>query len=139
MNDGVRIERAELHDLARLSEIAFAAKAYWEYPAEWLEEWRPQLTISESDLSGGMAFKLTPQATILGFYILREDGEKLWLEHLWLDPSSIGNGFGRRLFEHAMATAKDGPFESIYRIGSERRRILRGNGGRESWRKQIGT
>ncbi|HQZ81795.1 MAG TPA: GNAT family N-acetyltransferase [Pyrinomonadaceae bacterium] len=107
MNDGVRIERAELHDLARLSEIAFAAKAYWEYPAEWLEEWRPQLTISESDLSGGMAFKLTAQATILGFYILREDGEKLWLEHLWLDPSSIGNGFGRRLFEHAMATAKD--------------------------------
>lgn len=114
MNDEARIEPAEKGDLARLSEIAFAAKAYWHYPAEWLEKWRPQLTITESDLSQGAAFKLIADGEIRGFYTLREGGEKLWLEHLWLDPSSIGNGLGRRLFEHAMATAKGMGYSRVF-------------------------
>lgn len=104
-NEDIRLEAAELSDLARLSEIAFAAKAYWQYPAEWLARWRPQLTISESDLSSGTAVKLTKNGEIRGFYLLREDDEKLWLEHLWVEPDGIGHGFGRSLFEHAMTTA----------------------------------
>lgn len=110
----VRIGPAERSDLPRLSEIAFAAKAYWQYPAEWLEIWRPQLTISEADLSNGSVVKLTASGEIRGFYLLREDGGKLWLEHLWLDPQSIGQGLGRTLFEHAMATARDSGVSKLH-------------------------
>lgn len=110
----VRIGPAERNDLLRLSEIAFAAKAYWQYPAEWLEIWRPQLTISEADLSNGTVVKLTASGEVRGFYVLREDGGKLWLEHLWLDPKSIGQGLGRTLFEHAMATARDSGASKVY-------------------------
>jgi len=114
MNDEARFEPAEQGDLARLSEIAFAAKAYWQYPTEWLERWRPQLTITDDDLASGAAFKLTESGEIRGFYTLRKDGEKLWLEHLWLDPSSIGNGLGRRLFEHAMVTAEGMGYSTVF-------------------------
>ncbi|MCC6825314.1 MAG: GNAT family N-acetyltransferase [Acidobacteria bacterium] len=114
MNDEARFEPAENGDLARLSEIAFAAKSYWQYPAEWLEKWRPQLTITDDDIASGAAIKLTESGEIRGFYTLREDREKLWLEHLWLDPSSIGNGLGRRLFEHAMATAKGMGYSRVF-------------------------
>ena len=114
MNDEARFEPAENGDLVRLSEIAFAAKSYWQYPAEWLEKWRPQLTITDDDIASGAAIKLTESGEIRGFYTLREDREKLWLEHLWLDPSSIGNGLGRRLFEHAMATAKGMGYSRVF-------------------------
>lgn len=105
MNHKARIEPATRDDLTRLSEIAFAAKAYWQYPAEWLEMWRPQLTIVEDDLSGATVVKLVSEDEIRGFYLLRDDVGKLWLEHLWIEPSSIGSGYGRRLFEHAMISA----------------------------------
>ncbi|MEZ5423869.1 MAG: GNAT family N-acetyltransferase [Pyrinomonadaceae bacterium] len=114
MNEEIRLEPAELSDLERLSEIAFAAKAYWQYPAEWLERWRPQLTITESDLSSGTAVKLIVGGEIRGFYLLRKDDEKLWLEHLWVEPDRIGHGFGRQLFEHAMAAAKEMGHSSVH-------------------------
>lgn len=114
MNENVRLEPAELSDLARLSEIAFAAKAYWQYPAEWLEMWRPQLTISENDLASGTAVKLVAGGGIRGFYLLREDDERLWLEHLWVEPDGIGHGFGRQLFEHAMTAAKEIGHSSVH-------------------------
>lgn len=114
MNEEIRLEPAELSDLERLSEIAFAAKAYWQYPAEWLERWRPQLTITESDLSSGTAVKLIVGGEIRGFYLLRKDDEKLWLEHLWVAPDGIGHGFGRQLFEHAMAAAKEMGHSSVH-------------------------
>ncbi|KXK02111.1 MAG: putative acetyltransferase [Acidobacteria bacterium OLB17] len=100
------ITSAEPADASRLSDIAFAAKAYWPYPAEWLEIWRPQLTITTDDVANGIIRKLAADGEVRGFYMLREDGVKLWLEHLWVEPQAIGRGFGRKLFEHAVTTAQ---------------------------------
>ena len=59
------------------------------------------------------------------------------LEHVWVEPSQIGRGLGRTLFEHAVATARDrgaSAFlidsdpnaEAFYeRLGAERVGILR--------------
>lgn len=107
MTGQIEILPAEGTDARRLSEIAFAAKGYWDYPAEWLNEWRPQLTFSEDDVANGTFFKLNADGNICGFYVLADVDGKMWLEHLWLDPDSIGKGFGRKLFEHSMQTARD--------------------------------
>ena len=96
----VRIGPAERNDLLRLSEIAFAAKAYWQYPAEWLEIWRPQLTISEADLSNGTVVKLTASGEVRGFYVLREDGGNFG----WNIYGSTRRASGKGLDAHFSST-----------------------------------
>ncbi|HMM80861.1 MAG TPA: GNAT family N-acetyltransferase [Pyrinomonadaceae bacterium] len=110
----IHIRPADAADAVRLSEIAFAAKAYWKYPAEWLEKWRTQLTIAERDIEDDTVVKLTVGVEIAGFYMLREDAGKLWLEHLWVEPRFIGRGLGRKLFEHAVENAGETTFAAIY-------------------------
>src|SRR5690349_21334709 len=41
----MRIRRAAAGDADTLSDLAHRAKAHWGYPASWMREWDPQLTI----------------------------------------------------------------------------------------------
>lgn len=36
------------------------------------------------------------------------------LEHFWVEPSSIGRGLGRTLFDHAVATARTAGGRSLF-------------------------
>ncbi|MGD9562963.1 MAG: GNAT family N-acetyltransferase [Pyrinomonadaceae bacterium] len=118
MNDNLSFGPAKAADAARLSKIAFSAKAYWRYPTEWLEKWRPQLTLSKSDIANETVVKLSIGSEIVGFYMLRSNAGVLWVEHLWLDPPFIGQGFGRLLFEHAIAAAREAKASAL-RIESD--------------------
>ena len=42
---------------------------------------------------------------VIGMYRLLHALPQGTLEDLWLDPNAIGSGLGRRLFDHALATA----------------------------------
>jgi GNAT superfamily N-acetyltransferase len=42
---------------------------------------------------------------VVGFYALRVSGEQAELDHLWIDPSHMGRGFGRLLLRHAAKRA----------------------------------
>jgi hypothetical protein len=42
----VHIIRVKPSEAATLSAIAWAAKAFWNYPSDWMEQWREQLTIT---------------------------------------------------------------------------------------------
>ena len=41
----------------------------------------------------------------MGFYALEIDDTEFRLAHFWLTPSFIGQGIGRRMFDHAAQTA----------------------------------
>jgi hypothetical protein len=41
------IEFANVNNSERLTEIAFSAKKYWNYPNEYYEIWKNELTINE--------------------------------------------------------------------------------------------
>jgi GNAT superfamily N-acetyltransferase len=43
---------------------------------------------------------------LLGFYALANEGGVFELEHMWVDPSSIGRGIGAALFRHAVDTVR---------------------------------
>jgi GNAT superfamily N-acetyltransferase len=43
---------------------------------------------------------------VVGFYALERDGDRFRQEDLFLAPSLIGHGLGRRLFEHAVQAAR---------------------------------
>lgn len=53
---GITIARAAPGDGSALTELAIRSKAHWGYPAEWLAEWRPLLTITEELIASAPVF-----------------------------------------------------------------------------------
>jgi GNAT superfamily N-acetyltransferase len=102
----VQIVPARPTDGAALSAIAWNAKAHWGYPGTWLEQWREHLTITPAFIAANPTFvALSKSAEAIGFSSLRQTGNALQLEHLWVLPAHMGRGLGRALFEHAARVA----------------------------------
>ena len=101
----MEIVRANPPDAAALSAIAWAAKAYWGYPAHWMEQWRELLTITPQFIAANETFAAVADGQLIGFHALHESAGTLRLEHLWILPEQIGKGIGRGLFTHAVERA----------------------------------
>ena len=107
------IRRAAAGEAAVLSALALRSKAHWGYDDHFLEKVRPLLTFSEADLAGSPVYVLTVAGEALGVYRISGDPPEGELDDLWLDPSLIGLGYGRRLFAHAQRTARELRFASL--------------------------
>lgn len=102
----IRVVRARPEQAERLSQIAYAAKSYWGYPSQWIELWHNQLTISKHYIEQHEVYAaVDDDETLLGFYALTGSGERMVLDHLWVQPRSLHAGVGRKLFDHAVALA----------------------------------
>ena len=55
----------------------------------------------------------TADGRMVGFYSLDGDPPAGELGNLWLDPTSIGTGLGRRLWRHAIDAARRAGFTSL--------------------------
>lgn len=103
----VNIRRALPKEAHVLSHIAFAAKAYWGYPDNWMEIWKPQLTFSAKYFEEIEAWAAELDNIPIAFYTLEEKSDKAWIENLWVLPDYIGKGIGKRLFVHALSCARE--------------------------------
>jgi N-acetylglutamate synthase-like GNAT family acetyltransferase len=101
------IRRATTDDAATLTNLAVAAKRYWGYPENWIEQWRHELTISRDFVNDNEVYVLTNDEEVRGFYGMVLRKEKAELEHLWVAPQYIGSGVGRKLFTHALQLAAE--------------------------------
>ena len=86
--------------------IAFAAKQNWGYPAEWMAEWRGELTVTPEYIRNHPVFVAKKAGRIVGFFGLKSSKDGWHLEHLWLRPAYIGRGLGRALFVKAVQQAR---------------------------------
>jgi ribosomal protein S18 acetylase RimI-like enzyme len=103
----VHIRPAQLSEAALLTELALRAKAYWGYNAEFMEAARADLAVTTTQLATQSTFVLERNGDIAGFYKLREVTSSLVeLTDLFVDADTIGQGWGRRLWDHAVATAR---------------------------------
>jgi GNAT superfamily N-acetyltransferase len=103
----VRLRRAGPGDAGALGRIAFAAKGHWGYPGRWMELWRPGLEVSPGFVRDNEVYVAVSGGEPVGFYALVGGGRGLDLEHLWVLPTWIGTGLGRKLFAHAMRRAQE--------------------------------
>jgi len=98
-----------------LTEISFASKKYWDYPAHFFDIWQKELTITREYVLQNKVFVIEIEEAIVGYYSLVELENDLhiseitlkaglWLEHMFLQPSFIGKGLGTKLFYHCMRT-----------------------------------
>ena len=109
-----KILLAEIKDHNRLSEIAFAAKAYWNYPPEYLVLWKNDLTIKPSYMATRHVLKLQNSAgKIIGFTALELTQKTMDINHFWIDPKYIGKAFGRKLIEEVFSFAQSNAINKI--------------------------
>jgi GNAT superfamily N-acetyltransferase len=94
-------------EAARLTAIAFAAKAHWGYPASLLARWRESLTVTDASLEAWPTFVAERDGGPVGFCQLRQADGAWCLEHLWVAPGAIGGGAGRGLLRRAANAAAD--------------------------------
>jgi GNAT superfamily N-acetyltransferase len=113
--DGLVIRPAQPGEAGSLSALAMRSKAHWGYDQAFLEAVRPLLEFTEEDLAlaSPRTYALVSGGEIVGVYQLVGELPEGELDDFWLDPRLIGRGLGRRLFEHALLTARELGFESL--------------------------
>ncbi len=113
----LHLSQATAADAAALSALALAAKAWWAYPQDWLDRWRPQLAVEPAYLAGHWVLKAQWHGELAGFCALSAD-RPLELDHLWVAPAAMGKGVGRALVLAALAET-DRRGEGVLRVVSD--------------------
>jgi len=94
-------------ELADLTELCLRSKAVWGYDRGFLEVCRGELTLREEDLMTTHVAVAEIRGAVVGVVQVETAGRTADLLKLFIDPPSLGNGTGRRLFDWACALAKD--------------------------------
>lgn len=103
-----------------LSDLALRSKAHWGYDDAFLAACRRELTVSRDRIERDVVAVLEKDGIARGFYLLRAEGgsatgacHQAELEFFYLDPASIGEGNGRRLWLHAVTMAQEHGYRRI--------------------------
>ena len=114
----IQIRQAQDIDSDLLTEISFAAKRHWNYPDNYYDLWKEELTITKNYINQNIVFKALYQDSVIGFYSIIENeadffaGETFvkkgfWLEHIFIKPKYHKQGIGLLLINHAKHVSKD--------------------------------
>jgi GNAT superfamily N-acetyltransferase len=102
----VDIIRAMPGEAAFLKDIAIASKGYWGYPEELISKWAQTTIITPEAIANDLVFKACVDLDVAGWYRFIPQSLMATLEDLWILPAYMGQGIGRRLFEHAVEQAR---------------------------------
>ncbi|MBX7482483.1 GNAT family N-acetyltransferase [Qipengyuania qiaonensis] len=94
-------------ELDQASRLCLRSKAYWGHDAQFLSRCEAELILTRNDLRRGDVIAATGGDLLLGIAQIGYDGEKCFLEKLFVDPEAMGVGTGRKLFEWAVTTARE--------------------------------
>ena len=98
-------------EAGKLTQLAHLAKAYWGYSPEFMEAFDDELTFQAEDLENERyLFRVgTCDGRICSFYALDTESEpegSIEMNALFVEPTEIGKGLGKRLFEHAVEESR---------------------------------
>ena len=107
------IRTAKAEENEALSGLAMRSKAHWNYDTDFLEACRQDLTYTQRDISHHTVYVVEEMGQVVGFYRLeiRENG--LELSDLFIEPSKICQGYGKRLWDHAIDQARQLGFQKV--------------------------
>lgn len=130
------IRRARQDECALLTGLALRSKASWGYSDQFMADCVAELTISEADLNSHQFFVLESDGDVIGFCALQEghDGAGELID-VFVEPTRLREGHGRRLVEHAKDAARARGWRSLLvEADPNAREFYRSCGG-----AQIGT
>jgi len=103
----IRIRRATPDEAPFLHALTGRSTLHWGYEPEFLD-WEPQaLAVSAELVAANPFYALEEGDRITGYYGLTGEPPTMSLDKLFVEPGLIGTGRGKRLWHHAVATARD--------------------------------
>jgi GNAT superfamily N-acetyltransferase len=109
----IEIRRATPDEADALTALAHAAKSYWNYPPEWIDAWKSDLTLTPDFIANNEVFVAIIDGAITGCCALAVSGNLAELEHMWIEPQQMGKGVGRALFAHTARRAAELGFTEL--------------------------
>jgi maltose O-acetyltransferase len=108
-----------------LTEISFASKHFWNYPEDYFEVWKAELTITSEYIQKNILNIAEQDDKILGYYSLVKNNRDFWagrvfvmkgywLEHIFIRPEFIRKGIGTQLIRDVQKTCKELGIKRIY-------------------------
>lgn len=95
--NSIKIHKAGIEDIDVLNRISLASKHHWGYPKEWMELWKDDMLLKETDFETQHIYKLVFAQNIIGFCAIQELPKVYDVTNLWVQPEHIGKGFGKLL------------------------------------------
>ena len=109
MRSELEFKLAHPGDGRLLTRMAIDSKSFWGYPEDIMRIWEPELQIDEAYIKQNIVYKILIKDELIGFYALRFlDVQNCFeIDHLWLKPSHIHQGFGRTVFIRILSYLKE--------------------------------
>jgi ribosomal protein S18 acetylase RimI-like enzyme len=111
--DVIVFRDARDNEAGLLGEVALRSKGHWGYGEDFLEECRAELTFRPEDVAARRIVVADSSAGVVGFYSIDGQPPSGELGNLWVIPERIGTGLGRKLWQHAVATAGKAGYASL--------------------------
>lgn len=102
-----RIRQALSSEVKHLSELAFRSKSYWGYSDRFMQACLEELTLDQCYIESNPIFVIEVERSAIGFYSLEHvSASEAELGYLFVEPTFIGKGYGRKLIAHAQKEAR---------------------------------
>jgi GNAT superfamily N-acetyltransferase len=100
------IRPARADEAALLTDLSLRSKAVWGYDAMFLARCRIAMTLKATNITAQPHYVGELHERIAGFYGFEPEEDGIGLDYLFVEPDLIGQGIGRQLWRHAVATAR---------------------------------
>jgi GNAT superfamily N-acetyltransferase len=107
------IRPARADEASVLTDLALRSKAHWGYDAEFIESCRDELALREGEILRRRTTVADRDGGVVGFTTLDADPPQGVLGMMFVEPGVIGQGIGRLLFQHTVATGRDLGFRQL--------------------------
>jgi GNAT superfamily N-acetyltransferase len=109
----LEIRRAQRREGPELTQLALRSKAYWGYSDGFLAACRAELTVTAAQVEADLVAVAMETDEIVGFYSLRETLPLGDVAAFFVEPLRIGQGIGRALLAHLVASAQAAGFACL--------------------------
>jgi GNAT superfamily N-acetyltransferase len=111
--DAIVFRAARSDEAELLTEIALRSKGHWGYSQAFLDACRSELTFRPEDVATRRIVVADSPSGIVGFYSIDDRPPSGELGNLWVVPERIGTGLGKRLWQHAVDSAREAGYTSL--------------------------
>ena len=100
------IRKAKVDECETLTDIAIKSESYWGYDCDYIEKFKVMYKVTEDFINNNSTYVIEKDGSIVGFYGVLVEKYETSLEYFFIEPKSIGKGFGKLLWNHMVENCK---------------------------------
>jgi GNAT superfamily N-acetyltransferase len=103
----MKLRKAEAAEADALTQLALRSKRAWGYDAAFMQSVMPDMVVRPEYLSEEYGIVAEGAGAVLGYAIVRVEGEAAVLRDLFVEPACFRQGVGKALFDEAVRYARE--------------------------------